>query len=115
MAEKHPFKRPFVVVSKAPFVAGMRSPGEGQVIMLTEAQAVHAERLGEIRRIDEKAAKAAPKKQTPAAADGPGSGGDGGVQPAAGPAPAGDQGGADGAGGSGGGEAAASAVKRRKG
>lgn len=44
-------KSAFIVTEKAgAFVAGMRNPGSGQELKLTEAQAFYALQLGEIER-----------------------------------------------------------------
>ncbi|MFT4162858.1 hypothetical protein [Shinella sp.] len=55
-------KSTFEVTEKAGhFVAGRRSPGAGQPILLTEAEAFHALQLGELRRPEKKGGKPAGK------------------------------------------------------
>lgn len=59
----------FQVTEKAGiFVAGRRSPGAGKTLMLTEAEAHHAEMMGELLRIGEKPGAKA-KAATKVAAD----------------------------------------------
>lgn len=56
-------KKEFYVADAAgPMVAGLKSPGAGKKIMLTEGQAEHPLRLGHIVREAPKVEKPEPKK-----------------------------------------------------
>jgi hypothetical protein len=68
-------KHKFEVTEKAgSFVAGMRSPGAGKELLLTEEQAAYALRAGELKRSGARAkaaAKPKPDKPEPAKAEAP--------------------------------------------
>lgn len=61
-------KKNFKVISKGNFVAGQRSPGHGETIQLTDAQAAYPLLMGEIATVDKPAAApaAGSEKQTAA-------------------------------------------------
>lgn len=53
-------KKNFKVISKGNFIAGMRSPGHGSTIQLTDTQAEYPLLMGEIEAADKPAPVAAP-------------------------------------------------------